>query len=336
VKPDETDTTITTDITDIMSTEGTEESAIETTSEAIVPKESHYTFKTHVSSTVMDEIMGQDMHDAYYNLIDAVLAGETSFRCKDKDTYDWVMGQYPYLLFPVIDEYIDIPGKAPSFADGVGYFTYTIPYEEFKEKLQEFENIVVGILNKALEDEYSDFEKALALYQYFISHYTYDYDTYNSDVYVDNISGYRLLTWGKGICQEISVAYSYLLLQAGVDATVMKGAREYDGENHQWSFVNINGKHYHIDPTYGLGKTDSLAYFMMTDEERYYKDSYNPQDFIPSTVYSQIYGHPEYKATDDSYSELWNCYILSWNADNNTITCESYDGKKFVFEYGNS
>lgn len=92
------------------------------------------------------------------------------------------MGQYPYLLFPVIDEYIDIPTEGPAFTDGVGYFAYTIPYEEFKEKLQEFENIVVGILNKALEDEYSDFEKALALYQYFISHYTYDYDTYNSDV----------------------------------------------------------------------------------------------------------------------------------------------------------
>lgn len=317
-------TTVETDAPDITTEE--------TTAETTVKKESHYTFQTHVSSTLMNEIMEDEMLVAYNNFIDAVMAGETSFECADQDTYNWVMGQYAYLLFPVVAEYVGIDG----YRDGMGYFFYKIPLEEFQEKLQEFEDLVVDILNSCLEDDYSDFEKALALYYYFIENYVYDYDIYYAmkTEYQENVSGYRLLTEKTGICQEISVAYSYLLLQAGVDATVLKAQREYDNETHQWSLVTIDGKYYHIDPTYGLGLLASLDYFMMTDEIRYDRDYYNSDKFIPSTVYAQFNEFPDISVTDDTYSVLWGNYILDWDADKNVITYIDDDGHEQEFCYG--
>lgn len=304
-------------------------------------EESHYVFRPYVSSSIMNEIMGQEMFDTYCRFVDAVLAGETSFACPDQDTYLWVMGQYAYLLFPVVDIYTSIPYEGVSYEDGTGYFQYTIPYGDFRQKLQEFEDIVTGILNETLKGDYSDLEKALALYVYFTDHYTYDYETYERSGYesvLDMLSGYRLLTERTGICQEISVAYSYLLLEAGVDATVMKGVREWDGEHHQWSYVTIDGKNYHVDPTYAISDgLCSLSFFMMTDEERYLEDGYNPDNWVLSTVYYQLYEHGDYAADDDRYRELWGQYLTYLDTDENRIEYidSSFEERGF-FNYGDS
>lgn len=297
-----------------------------------VVHESHYTFKAHVYSGVFDGIMGQDMREGYDNLVDAVLAGETSFKCKDEYTYGWVIGQYPYRLFPVIAEYI----YPDYYADGMGHFKYKIPYEEFKVKLQEFEDIVTGILNECLEDDYSDVEKALALYVYFSDNYEYNFDMSDklmSEGDDPNISGYNLLTEGSNICQGISIAYSYLLMQAGVDASTVMGMRDYDGAHHQWSIVKINGAYYHIDPTYVIGDRGSLEFFMMTDEQRYNADRYYKDSFVYATNYYQDHPYGDYSATDDSYKELWDCYFVSMDTAGNKIFGMNLNDEELEFEY---
>ena len=56
---------------------------------------SHYVFQPKVCSVYMEEVFGKDMCDAWFNLVDAVLAGEDTFACKDQYTYDWMMGSFP-------------------------------------------------------------------------------------------------------------------------------------------------------------------------------------------------------------------------------------------------
>ncbi len=333
----------TVETSEILNTSATSEAttAATTTSEETTETthpESHYEFNPHVSSSIMTEIMGQTMLDTYNNFIEAVLAGETTFECPDEETYFWVMGQFAYLYFPVVAEYTQM-ADGISYENGVGKFTYKIPYEDFQVKLQEFEDLTTEILNETMDDDFSDFEKCLALYNYFVSHYTYDYYVADNlgDPEIDNmVSGYRLLTEGQGICQEISVAYSFLLLEAGVDATVVKGEREYDGMGHQWSLVTIDGNNYHIDPTYGLGTEGYLYYFMMTDDKRYQEDSYNPDDFIPSTVYAQVYAYPDFSATDNTYRGLWQSRVIQWNTDENTLLVEDFYGQRHMFSYGDA
>lgn len=304
-------------------------------------KEGHYKFKDHVYPKYMDELMGKKIHEAYDNYIDAVLAGEDYFECADEHTYDWMTGQCAYACYPVIARYTG-SNYGGSFKDGKGKIRYDIPKEELKQKIEEFKKIVEDILNEVLEDDYSDFEKALALYIYFSENYTYDY--YAMENYTnDQVWGYRVFIEKQGICQEFSIAYSYLLLQAGVDATVMSGNRAYDSQGHQWSYVTINGKYYQIDPTYVLGSGNSLAYFMMDDAQRTEEDTYVPAECTLCNHYGReniknFKRDKKYDCTDDSYKELWKGYFESIDTEKNILTYtvrETDDtSKTLTFDYG--
>lgn len=287
------------------------------------PERGHYVFQPKVCSPYIRELFGDVMCDTWFHLVDAVMAGEDTFPCPDADTYGWVCGQFPNLCFPVLDQLIAFPYD-DSFADGVGTIQYLVPKEEAAAQIAAFSKTVEDILNEALRDDDSDFEKALALYLYFAEHYTYDYELMENNTDASALSACHVFSEQTGICQEFSVAYSYLLMQAGVDATVMKGIRSYDGGHHQWSYVRIGGKNYHIDPTYVLG-TDSLSYFLMSDAQREYEDCYPKHDFVITSVYAQEYGSPAYNAEDITFSELWNSDFVSLDRERNLLTYRSYE-----------
>ncbi len=282
-------------------TQTTEES--ETTEETAPSRcNGHYTFQTHVFPSKLEEIMGPAAHEAYDNMIDAVLAGEDYFDVADSETYDWVIGQFAYACFPVIDDYIE-SAYAEGFSNGRGKITYLIPKEELQQKIADFEQEITDILNENLEDDYSDFEKALALYLYMSRNYTYDYYMMDHSSEM-TVSAYQTLQDKSGICQGLSELYSFLLLEAGVDATVMKSLFTADMGGHQWSYVKINGQYYHIDPTFALQSNDSLEYFMMNDSKRE-EAGYD----LSACILTINYGSgPEHgmTITDDTYSPLWN------------------------------
>lgn len=301
----------------------------------------HYVFNPKVCSVFMEEVFGSDMCEAWYNLVDAVLKGENTFACKDQYTYDWMMGQFPEHCLPILKELIDYAwDREHSVVDGVASFTYLVPPEEARARIDEFGKMIEGMLNEIFEDDYSDFEKCLALYVYFSDHYQYDWDTYAKmyDEYVDYTSCCRFFQTGIGICHEISSAYSYLLLQAGVQATTMSGTRAYDLSGHQWSYVRINGKEYHIDPTYVLGTGGALRYFMMTDAKREEEDSYDPATFYAVSHYSRENPHPAYVADDDTFSPLWEYDFESFDHETHTVFCpkeqsEYGEWSYFAFDY---
>lgn len=285
-----------------------------------------YTFQPKVCSVYMEEVFGKPMVDAWFSLVDAVMAGEDSFACPDAETYYWVMGQFPDKCFPVLDDMLYYAGNPDEpVVDGVARFMYLIPQEEAAARIDEFAALVEKILNETLEEDYSDLEKALALYKYFSDHYVYDYEAARPDVYVDYLSSYRALTTGTGICQEFSVAYAYLLMEAGVEATNMSGHRSYDGVGHQWTYVRINGHDFHIDPTYVVGDKNSLSYFMMDDAQREAEDCYYRYDYTITSNYAQDHPHPAYAAEDDSFRPIWRGYFLSFDHETRTLFYREYE-----------
>lgn len=295
-------------------------------SEEPVPAAGHYRFQPKVCSSYMTELFGEEMTETWFRLVDAVMAGEDSFACPDEHTYDWVMGQYPDKCFPVLVGLIDYCWDRDNpVKDGTASFVYLVPPEEAAARIEAFAALVEEILNSTLEDDYSDFEKALALYIYFSNHYVYDYEAARPDANPDYLSSYRVLTTGTGICQEFSVAYSYLLLQAGVDATNMSGHRTYDLASHQWSYVRINGHSFHIDPTYGIGDSESLAYVMMDDAQREAEDCYDRSDFVICSNYAQDHPHPECTADDDSFRAIWQGRFLRFDHENRILYYSVYD-----------
>ena len=283
-----------------------------------------FVFDPKVSSVYLDEIFGEDIMAVWYNLVDAVLAGEDTFACPDQETYDWVMGQFPDRCFPVLTQLIE-PVYGGAVENGTARFLYKTSKEDVCDRLLEFEALVEEILNKTMKADYSGLEKALSLYRYFYCTYEYDYDTFEKqqEESVDYLSSYRFLTEGTGICQEIAPAYSYLLMQAGVDATIMIAESQLYDYNHQWSYVRINGNNYHIDPTYVLGTYSSLEYFMMTDEKR--SEEFLPEEFVVAGSYTQEHEHLGYIADDDTFSPLWDLSLDMFDPDENIIYGWAYD-----------
>ena len=212
------------------------------------------------------------MCEAWYSLVDAVMAGEDTFSCPNGHIYLWVFAEFPKDCFPVLVEIIKpLDMYDLSTINGTAQFEYKVSKEEAAQKIAEFKELTEGIINEVIKPEYTDFEKALALYSYFTHTYTYDYDNYwkiEKDEIVNYVSSYRLMTTKTGICCEIAEAYSYLLLQLGINAATVINSK------HEWSIIKLDGKYYHIDPTFAMGHPNSLAYFMMTDEKRELENGY--------------------------------------------------------------
>ena len=293
----------------------------------------HFEFKPVVMSSIFREMMGEDMYKAYCNYVKAVQNGEDDFEVKDEHTYDWMIGQFPSQFHLLYSEYTE-SGYGGAFKNGRAKFQYKISKEELKTKEAEFEKLVTNILNENLRDDYSDFEKALALYLYFSKTYSYDYESYdkmNDDPFM-HFSGYRFLTTGHGICSECSAAYSYLLLQAGVDAT-LAGGNGNNGEGHGWSYVTINGKNYHIDPTFVMGRENCLSYFMMTDEQRESEGGFEKSKNTIACHYKGDHNGSKYDASDDFFKPLWGGTLTSWDHKKKVIYYEDMNGNPATFDY---
>ena len=300
-------------------------------------RQAHYEFRPKVCSVFMDEIYGETMREAWYALVDAVMAGENTFACPDQFTYDWVMGQYPDRCFPVLKEIITYAyDRGNCVHGGVAEFEYLVPPDEAQRRIADFASMIEGILNETLEDGWSDLEKALALYEYVAENWEYDWVTFalNEEGYVEYLSAIRVFDTRTGICQEVSVAYSYLLLQAGVEAGVMSGKREYDSMGHQWSYVRMNGRDFHIDATYGMGN-GWLCYFMMDDAQRYAEDCYAAENFTITSNYAQDHPHRDYAADDDTFSPLWSGTFRELLPDEDLIRYTVYGpgGEEDVLEF---
>ena len=284
--------------------------------------QSSYVFRPKVCNVYMKEVFGESMCETWYHLVDAVMAGEDTFACPDQHTYDWVMGQFPRLCFPVLTEVIDYAyDRGHCVKNGVASFTYLVSREEAAARIAAFAEQVEGILNEALKDDYSDFEKALALYDYFYRTYQYDWDAYEKmqETYLDYTTTLRLFRAGTGICSEIAPAYSYLLMQAGVEATVMIGKLPLRSL------------------TVPFTSDESLAWLMMTDGQRE-TEGYAKSEYFIASNYSREHPHPDYTADDSTYAAIWNYQFGEFLPDENVLRCrrytEGWETEYFDFTYG--
>lgn len=310
--------------TTVMSSEVTEDTSAETIeTEESAEDERWFTFDPKVTSAFMLDVYGQAKCDAWSSLIDAVMEGRDTFDCVDKHTYLWMMADFPDRYFPVLCDIVKIPDNYLDIeVNGTAPIEYKVSKEEAARMISEFTQLVEDIINENIRPEYNDFEKALALYNYFAETYTYDYDTArlvdSAPSQANYTSSYRLLTQKTGICCELSKAYSYLLMQLGVDATTVTEGK------HEWSLIKLKGNYYHVDPTWVLEDWYSLSYFLMTDQQRHDQGGYNIDKFVYVGEYSPE-ERPDYSANDDSFSSMWDCHVTSFDTVTKTLEYTSYD-----------
>ena len=287
-------------------------------------------FQPKVASQYLVEIFGAEKVEAWFNLVDAVLAGENTFACPDQDAYEWIMNGFADKCCPVLVEIVDSRfAHRYAVVNGVGRFDYLVSREEAVQKIADFAALVEGILNETMQPDYSDFEKITSLFFYFQDTYTYDDDAAaDLDIHgsLDYLSTYRLLTGKTGICGEISNAYSYLLMLTGVNATTVLGWDSKGELYHEWSLVRLNGKHYHVDPTFELNAgMGEFRYFLMSDEGRLYFGDFPSEHFTYCALYSRNHPHPDYTANDDTFNELRWSFFESLDHENQVLRYRYYN-----------
>ncbi len=297
-----------------------------------------YEFNPHVYSPTLAQEISQDKWDAFYNLCDALRAGENSFECSSREAYDFAMNVstlaslFPPACLKVTD--VSDDGTVP-YENGVGRIYYTMPVEEYVVRQAEFEELITDILNSTLEPDDTDFEKCLKLYLYVAENYEYD-DGMEPD---GDGAFYRTFITKRGMCVDYGAVYGYLLLQVGIDGLDI-GCFEPD-MCHAWTYVVLNGQGYHVDTTWALTSCYEclddvyLDYFLMSDDDRI-QDGCLVSDLtmqaLPQFFLSQ--SNIKLKADDEQYSFPDYSTFVSLDEDNKILYYRDMYGEMHEMNYG--
>ena len=283
--------------------------------------EEMYQFNPHVYSPMLSKYYSQEWWDSFYSLCDALREGRDTFECVSQEAYDWCMDDVTLAdLFPpacVVIKRESNDGTVP-FENGIGRIYYGISPEEYIVRQAGFEAMIVEILNSVLEPDDTDFEKCMKLYAYMESTYTYGNIEFSGDGYT-----YATLLHKKGVCENLSGVYVYLLLQVGVDALNIGCFNEIQ---HAWTYVLLDGEGYHIDPTWGLhdeGDPLILTYFL--NSERVRNDQGVPTDDLTAGMVPRFwlsFTETVLPATSEKYACLQGATFVSLDEENKILYYE--------------
>lgn len=134
-------------------------------------------------------------------------------------------------------------------------------YATTPQQEKELEIATEEILRSLSLDGCSEYEKALAIYQYICDHVSYDYEHLEDETYYLKYSAYAA-SQGTAVCSGIADLFYCLANSAGLDARIVTNA------NHAWNFVRIDGRYYYLDATWDLGKSrEEYDYFLKGSED---------------------------------------------------------------------
>ena len=188
------------------------------------------------------------------------------------------------LISAVLADYPEIfwttgAGILYTFPDGTKAFSfqYIMTEEEISAHQTALSSVKAAFL-KSLPADASEYEKAIAVYEYLIRQTRYDTETYQKCLRQEEIPPVsqtlcNALLDRYAVCTGYAKAAQYLLHASGMEATLVTGTAS--GSNHAWIVFRMNGIYYHMDACWGdptnengedTGKI-SYLYFAMSDEE---------------------------------------------------------------------
>ncbi len=141
---------------------------------------------------------------------------------------------------------------------------FNFSYWETLAQSQFVENKVDEVLNNIISPGMNDYQKEKAIHDWIVANVIYDSSLVQHSAYAALASPY------KTVCQGYSLLAYKMLTEAGVEARIIEG--KAGNQNHAWLLVNLDGVHYHLDPTWDDPVPDvpgriKYDYYNLTDEE---------------------------------------------------------------------
>ncbi len=165
------------------------------------------------------------------------------------------------------------------------------------------------IVAKVAAHQSSEYDKALALHDYFVTNSRYR----PTDDYEYSEELYNALVKGRGACSGYARAYALLCTRAGLANYIVIG--KHGGVAHAWNIVRLDGKWVHIDCTFDdpmpdMGDHAVHAYFAMSDKQIAVDHTWNrkhvPACNSPHLYYYERYNHV-FNTIDDFYAHMSSC-----------------------------
>ncbi len=191
-------------------------------------------------------------------------------------------------------------------------FTYIGDPEEIRRDKETLTARLSHLCYNVAPQNGSDLQKNAAVYQFLCEHANYSADSSDETTF----SPAGILLKGQGICGGYADLAYYTLTRLGVNAEYISNMA------HAWNIVQVDGKWYHMDVTFGAGMAgstqNSIHYLFMDDETRMESLANN----LVNTSEPIQLGYPAEApvpppaCTDESmrpYSALWN-YALDIDA----------------------
>lgn len=140
------------------------------------------------------------------------------------------------------------------------YPTYLVNTEEkslYDNQLEDWTDEII----KAVDKDWSDYEKELALYDFLVENTEYNLCAPLNQSLISAVQG-------ESVCLGYTKAFKYLCDKVGLECIVVEGISK-DGVGHSWNKVNIDGNWYNVDSTNSNTAqmfSDSYDMFNITDE----------------------------------------------------------------------
>jgi hypothetical protein len=275
-----------------------EDSHNESTPENRVPDTFSFEISPHVMPQAYEELYGSDLRDDFFSFCDAIWGLKDSFSCPTEERLQDIL-KVSRTCLPVADALID--RSSTHVSDGMCWIKYKVSNKDAESIISDFKEKVTETIRKAVPYDEPAPIKAMELLTAVAKKDRYDKEHTLSDML--NTSPYRAIMEDVGICQEISGEYIYYLMQVGIEAIPCSSLSEDNSVAHEWTLIQLDGRYYHIDPTYSVEYSDSLFFFCMTDKQREHYGDYPPERYTYGDT--DVPDAGKYKATDNRFLKFW-------------------------------
>lgn len=120
---------------------------------------------------------------------------------------------------------------------------YSVDFDTAKQRYSQIQEAVSEIL-AGIPDHADQYDKVKYVYDTLIRETDYQLDS------ADNQNIYSVFVNHLSVCQGYAKATQYLLNRLGVECALVLG-KVQTGEGHAWNLVNIDGRYYYVDTTWG-------------------------------------------------------------------------------------
>ena len=208
-----------------------------------------------------------------------------------------------FWLYDGIETDIDARGNTQAV-----YLTLTKPYDNYEKEMKAFNDATKAFLDD-IDLDAPDQEVAMAIHDKLCDLVSYDYDVmakaessttdepaldFAHTAYgslVQNSSGEK----NMAVCDGYSLAYEYLLQQAGIESAVVvgiAGASEAEAGYHAWNIVKLDGDWYEVDSTWDDENTQWSTLVEQVEAEDpqnealpYYKQALSDEAYVGSITH---------------------------------------------------